>query len=204
MQSQYVFVYNAVLEAVMCGETCVSVQGLRKRIEELSERVEGSEQTRYEVEFKKLLTTSSEVEFDCYVAASEANVVKNRYQTNLPSEWLAQHTQLLTPHIYTLCVCVCVCVCVCTLLFICLRTPTGDSARVVLIGREDENDYINASYIDVRCTDTPPATPTFDCHFCLSPRATTTRGPSWLPRVPWRVQQVTFGRWCGVRGQWPL
>ena len=99
-QSQYVFVYNAVLEAVMCGETCVSVQGLRKRIEELGERVDG--QTRFEVEFERLLATSLEVEFTCDVAARQENMARNRYQTNLPSECAC----------LSVCACVRPCVCV--------------------------------------------------------------------------------------------
>lgn len=70
----------------MCGETCVSVQGLRKRIEELGKRVDGSEQTRFELEFERLVATSSEVEFKCDVAACQENMVRNRHQTNLPSE----------------------------------------------------------------------------------------------------------------------
>ena len=70
----------------MCGETCVSVQGLRKRIQELGERVDGSEQTRFELEFERLVATSSEVEFKCDVAARQENMVRNRHQTNLPSE----------------------------------------------------------------------------------------------------------------------
>ena len=70
----------------MCGETCVSVQGLRKRIQELGERVDGSEQTRFELEFERLVATSSEVEFKCDVAARQENMVRNRLQTNLPSE----------------------------------------------------------------------------------------------------------------------
>ena len=70
----------------MCGETCVSVQGLRKRIQELGGRVDGSEQTRFELEFERLVATSSEVEFKCDVAARQENMVRNRLQTNLPSE----------------------------------------------------------------------------------------------------------------------
>ena len=133
----------------MCGETCVSVQGLRKRIEELGERVDG--QTRFEVEFERLLATSLEVEFTCDVAARQENVARNRYQTNLPSECaclsvcLCQTVRLcLSAHLRQKCLCASLC------LSTSMLAGSGDTARVVLIGKEeDENDYINASYIDV-------------------------------------------------------
>ena len=85
----------------------MSVQGLRKRIEELGERVDG--QTRFEVEFEKLVATSSEVEFTCDVAARQENVARNRYQTNLPSECAC------------LSVCACVRPCICVRVHICVR-----------------------------------------------------------------------------------
>lgn len=190
-QSQYVFVYNALLEAVMCGETCVSVQGLRNRIEELGERVDTSEQTRFEVEFENLVATSCEVEFTCDVAARQQNMARNRYQTNLPSECtaclpatgrvclraclfegvsLSEGVPLAEGVLESMSVLECM---------LSVSLALGDSARVVLIGKEEEeNDYINASYIDVSRVVHTRTVSLQSQSITASHRATTARGPS--------------------------
>jgi protein tyrosine phosphatase len=82
--SQYVFVYNSLLEAVMCGETCVSVQNFRQRLAELSTKTTDN-QTRCGDEFEKLQITSPLVEdFACEVAVGNSS--KNRDSIYLPPD----------------------------------------------------------------------------------------------------------------------
>ena len=69
----------------MCGETCVSVQTFRQRLEELASLNNNTGKTRYEEEFDKLISTCpSEDDFTCHIAKQSENVEKNRYPTNLP------------------------------------------------------------------------------------------------------------------------
>ena len=70
----------------MCGETCVSVQNFRQRLEDLSQRADSGNQSRCEEEFGKLGVTSPLAkDFECQEAVK--NESKNRDSAYLPREW---------------------------------------------------------------------------------------------------------------------
>lgn len=51
-EEQYIFIHDALLEAVTCGETEVSVRNLPMHIQQLSQMEAGTTVTGMELEFK--------------------------------------------------------------------------------------------------------------------------------------------------------
>ena len=51
-QEQYVFIHDAILEAVTCGDTQISASDLRRNIQKLSRRDQETRSTGFESQFK--------------------------------------------------------------------------------------------------------------------------------------------------------
>ncbi|VVC24819.1 Hypothetical protein CINCED_3A017850 [Cinara cedri] len=84
-EEQYIFIHDALLEAVTCGETEVPVRNLPIHIQQLSQMEAGTTITGMELEFKKLALVKSE--FCRFVSASlPVNKPKNRLVHLLPYE----------------------------------------------------------------------------------------------------------------------
>ncbi|XP_025425132.1 tyrosine-protein phosphatase Lar isoform X2 [Sipha flava] len=84
-EEQYIFIHDALLEAVTCGETEVPVRSLPMHIQQLSQMDPGTTVTGMELEFKKLALVKSE--FCRFVSASlPVNKPKNRLVHLLPYE----------------------------------------------------------------------------------------------------------------------
>ena len=52
MQEQYIFIHDAILEAVICGDTQMSAYDLRKSIRKLTQRNPQTHFTGFERQFK--------------------------------------------------------------------------------------------------------------------------------------------------------
>lgn len=83
-EEQYVFIHDALVEAVLCGETEVAASHLHKYVDELlTPRHAGK--TRIEKQFK-LLCHCSPKQSDFTTASQEDNTSKNRSTAVLPTE----------------------------------------------------------------------------------------------------------------------
>ncbi|XP_050531444.1 tyrosine-protein phosphatase Lar isoform X2 [Daktulosphaira vitifoliae] len=84
-EEQYIFIHDALLEAVTCGETEIAVRNLPMHIQQLSQMDPATTVTGMELEFKKLALVKSE--FCRFVSASlPVNKPKNRLVHLLPFE----------------------------------------------------------------------------------------------------------------------
>ncbi|XP_022808475.1 receptor-type tyrosine-protein phosphatase F-like [Stylophora pistillata] len=83
---QYVFLHQAVMEALVCGNTEIVPQDLRITMNKLTMVHKSSKKTGYEQEFKRLeLVTDAEAsQEEAKQAFMPANVVKNRFPNVVP------------------------------------------------------------------------------------------------------------------------
>lgn len=88
MQSQYVFLHDALLEALECGDTEVTARDLSNKFKHLSTADLASRTTGIEEEFRKLTSTIHH-EHTCSNASLPSNRTKNRFQDGdtFPCEW---------------------------------------------------------------------------------------------------------------------
>ena len=96
-QEQYIFIHDAILEAMTCGDTQINASDLRRSIQKLGQRDPETRLTGFESQFKA-----------CHDPAFFAQTTTNYCIHNTHS-----------------CVCVCVCVCVsvcvvCVCVFVCV------------------------------------------------------------------------------------
>ncbi|KAK7916523.1 hypothetical protein WMY93_012284 [Mugilogobius chulae] len=83
-EEQYVFIHDALVEAVLCGDTEVAASHLHRYVDELlTSRHAGK--TRLDKQFK-LLCHSSPKQCDFTTASQESNASKNRSNAILPTE----------------------------------------------------------------------------------------------------------------------
>ncbi|XP_068727455.1 receptor-type tyrosine-protein phosphatase T-like isoform X1 [Montipora capricornis] len=86
-EEQYVFLHQAVMVALACGNTEVSPQDLMIRINKLSRVSKSTKQTGYEEEFQRLQRISeTESQEVSTIALKSTNVDKNRSSNNVPGD----------------------------------------------------------------------------------------------------------------------
>lgn len=84
-EDQYIFIHDALLEAVNCGFTEVPARSLHHHIQQLMQMEPGDNITAMEIEFKKL--ASIQTEPDKFLSANlPCNKFKNRLVNILPYE----------------------------------------------------------------------------------------------------------------------
>lgn len=84
-EDQYLFVHDAILEALMCGDTQIPATNLAERLHKLSEWNPTYEQTSFEHQFSVLQQLSAKyTDRNCNSALQNAD--KNRIPKNLPLE----------------------------------------------------------------------------------------------------------------------
>ena len=94
-QEQYIFIHDAILEAMTCGDTQINASDLRRSIQKLGQRDPETRLTGFESQFKA-----------CHDPAFFAQTTTNYCIHNTHS---------------CVCVCVCVSVCVCVCVCVCVR-----------------------------------------------------------------------------------
>lgn len=83
--AQYIFIHDAILESVLCGDTSIPASDLSDRLDALSELDPESQRIKIEVEFETLNHTSPmHTDFDCSIAELPDNKKKNRSSVHLP------------------------------------------------------------------------------------------------------------------------
>ncbi|XP_062509242.1 receptor-type tyrosine-protein phosphatase F-like isoform X2 [Corticium candelabrum] len=82
-ESQYVFVYEALLDLIHCGDTEIAPQDLTQRIQALDREEQDSRETALEAEFKRLNGPRSP-RYKCTAANLAYNQSKNRFVTVVP------------------------------------------------------------------------------------------------------------------------
>ncbi|XP_064386192.1 receptor-type tyrosine-protein phosphatase F-like [Halichondria panicea] len=84
--SQYVFIHDAVLESIMCGDNSIPAPELKSKLQSLVEVNADTGKSTFELQFETLNSTSpADDEFDCSVAQLPDNAAKNRFKEHLPS-----------------------------------------------------------------------------------------------------------------------
>uniref|UniRef100_A0A336KPC3 protein-tyrosine-phosphatase n=1 Tax=Culicoides sonorensis TaxID=179676 RepID=A0A336KPC3_CULSO len=80
---QYIFLYRALLDISIFGDTEIQYKGLSQSIENLKK--EGSKgQSKLELEYEKIKQTIDDIKKTCAIANGEENVSKNRNQSAIP------------------------------------------------------------------------------------------------------------------------
>ena len=84
-QAQYVFIHDAILESVTCGDTQISAGDLRKQIQKLSQVAQGKNCTGFQYQFQILeQVTPNPDQISCSTA--QKHPTKNRGVMYLPGE----------------------------------------------------------------------------------------------------------------------
>ncbi|XP_022796921.1 receptor-type tyrosine-protein phosphatase alpha-like [Stylophora pistillata] len=124
---QYVFLHQAVMEALTCGNTEVAPQDLRIMVNKLSRDTKSCKNAGFGEEFKRLQFVS-----DCLSSGEEttaafqpSNIDKNRFRNIPPCKW----SPLAIFRFFFFCVLV-------------------NTARVHLMSSQPDGDYINASFVN--------------------------------------------------------
>lgn len=92
---QYVFVYDAVLEAILAAVTTISRSNFRSKFEEML-NTNGQQETQMERQYNVLQQLSPTIEREeCSAALQEENMAKNRFKNILPAN--RNRTFLQTP-----------------------------------------------------------------------------------------------------------
>lgn len=82
---QYIFVYDALLEAIIAKDTTISKSSFRATFEEMSQNEDGSE-TLLEKQYDTVQLLSPTIDrSECTAALSEENMGKNRFKNVLPA-----------------------------------------------------------------------------------------------------------------------
>ena len=125
-QDQYVFIHDAILESVTCGDTQISAGDLRKQIQRLSQVVQNKSCTGFQFQFQILKqVTPSPDQISCSTAQSHPT--KNRGIMYLPGEGvLSFKSDDPLPN-----------------------ASAVENQRVYLKGENPENNYINAVFANV-------------------------------------------------------
>lgn len=137
-EDQYVFIHDALLEAVQSGNTEIPARNLYAHIQKLTQPEPGETITGMDVEFEKLANVKANP--SRFVSASlPVNKFKNRLVNILPCESLLSPSHPISPHPQM------------HFLLHSRGAFPDESTRVCLqpIRGVDGSDYINASFIDV-------------------------------------------------------
>ncbi len=87
VQDQYVFIHDAILESVTCGDTQIKAENLRRQIQKMSRVAPGKTTSEFQYQFKILeQVTPNPDEVNCIAALKNKDL--NRGTKYLPSEWL--------------------------------------------------------------------------------------------------------------------
>jgi hypothetical protein len=82
-ESQYIFIYEALLDLVHCGDTEILPQDMAKKVATLEEEDKETRDTLIELEFKRL-NGPRPVKMKCAAANLKYNQSKNRFVTVVP------------------------------------------------------------------------------------------------------------------------
>ncbi|XP_065069850.1 receptor-type tyrosine-protein phosphatase S-like isoform X1 [Rhopilema esculentum] len=86
VEEQYIFIYNALVEAITCGKTEIEAQNLRIQINQLQSK-DGSGKTGFEQQFERLLlTTTYFTETEASIGCQGHNKQRNRREDVLPKD----------------------------------------------------------------------------------------------------------------------
>ncbi|KAL5486475.1 hypothetical protein EMCRGX_G018961 [Ephydatia muelleri] len=84
--AQYIFIHDAILESVMCGDTSIPASELKDRMATMRQVDPESQIMKIETQFETLNTASPmDKDFDCSIAELPDNQKKNRFDVHLPS-----------------------------------------------------------------------------------------------------------------------
>ena len=85
VQDQYVFIHDAILESVTCGDTQIKAENLRRQIQKMSRVAPGKTTSEFQYQFKILeQVTPNPDEVNCTAALKNKDL--NRGTKYLPSE----------------------------------------------------------------------------------------------------------------------
>ena len=110
MQEQYIFIHDAILEAVTCGDTQISASNLRRSIQKLSHRHPETNFTGFESQFKAYIIQLSAVTITmlhCIIDLYRVLICTYMYicmhvYACIPTTHTHMHKYTLT-HLYDLC-----------------------------------------------------------------------------------------------------
>ena len=84
--AQYIFIHDAILESVMCGDTSIPASELKDRMLAMKQLDPDSQIMKIETQFETLNAASPmDKDFDCSIAELPDNQKKNRFNVHLPS-----------------------------------------------------------------------------------------------------------------------
>ena len=84
-QDQYVFIHDAILESVTCGDTQISAGDLRRQIQMMSQIAQGKSCTGFQYQFQILDQVSPKPD-EVISSTAQRNLDKNRGKQYLPGE----------------------------------------------------------------------------------------------------------------------
>ena len=86
-QDQYIFIHDAILESVTCGDTQISAGDLRRQMQKLSQTAQGQKCTGFQYQFQILeQVTPNPSQVRSNVAVKNAN--RNRNMKYLPRKYM--------------------------------------------------------------------------------------------------------------------
>lgn len=91
---QYIFIYKALLEASLFGDTEISACALKKTVDNLKQIENGREKSGLELEFDKLSSLTEDKKISPNVGTNEENLSRNRNQSVIPYD---RNRVILTP-----------------------------------------------------------------------------------------------------------
>ena len=84
-QDQYVFIHDAILESVTCGDTQINAGDLRRKIQRMSQVAQGKNCTEFQYQFQILEQVSPKPD-EVISSTAQKNTDKNRGMKYLPGE----------------------------------------------------------------------------------------------------------------------
>ena len=85
-QDQYMFIHDAILESVTCGDTQISAGDLRRQIQRMSQVAQGKNCTGFQYQFQILEQVTPKPNEVISITA-QRNQDRNRGRQYLPGEW---------------------------------------------------------------------------------------------------------------------